>query len=223
MRIRSFKPNGCLNSSFDAQRIFQNNTGRKVNFNPFIINFYKDDIMVSSICWKGDDINQEKEDVIFAFSVPKDIATSFDKTEYFALNTDDIVIINNMILTIEKNDDEFLIMELPYISSSKHAISLGNTLTGLDTSFLIWDLAYGLKDKEKICVVWLGLCLSDPKRSLIFPMFAKDKYLLTEIDDVEILEDNPDVVINNALYKCYLNDETICLDFVCHLPQGLPS
>ena len=221
--MKSFKPDGCLNSSRDAQRIFQNNMGRTVDFRPFIINFYKDDTMISSICWKADDATSDKEAVISALKIPKDIISSSNKTEYLPFNTGDIAIIKDMILTVEENDDEILIMELPYISSSKQAILLGNTLTGRDTSSLIWDLAYGLNDKEKVCALWLGLCLADPQRSLTFPVFAKDKYLLTEIDDVEILEDNHDIIINHGIYKCYLKDDIIYLDFVCHLPQGLPS
>lgn len=224
MKTTSFLPQDCICSAKDAQEIFIQRNGKRLNFKPFIINFHKDDYFISSICWKAENSEESnKEIVISALRVPADILNEFSKTEYIPLNLGDTLILNGRILTVEEHDGEIMLMQLPFVYSEECAKSIGNTLTGNDTSDFYWHLVDGIKNNKHLCYVWIGLCIRNPKKSLILPVFADEKHLISELDDMNPIPISTSLVINNGVYNYYPDCDKLVLEFICSTPQGLPS
>lgn len=223
MKTKSYRPQNVICSSAEASEIFLKNSGKTVSFKPYIINFHSNCEIISSICWKGYDKKEKKDAVVSALKVPREIINNFSKTDYTPLNKGDTLIINGKILTVEENNSEFMIMELPYISSEKEALNMARTVTGTDSSDLFWHLATGLNGSTPVCHVWVGLCIESADKSIIFPVFAKDKELLGLINDIEPIITHSHIMIDSGIYYYHYDDEDFAsLDFLCTTPQGLP-
>lgn len=226
MRIKPYPLENAINSSLEAQKIYFKQFGKKLNLKPFIINFYmNDEAIISSIGWKGYDNDDKKEKIVMALKLPLEVVNDSQKTEYIPLNNGDTIIINGTIITAEEREQTTWLMQLPYITSEKYAISIANTLTGRDNSNLFWQLASGFHDEEPSCCIWLGLCPTDPDKSMVFPVFAEDKDLLEEINDIKPASIPSNLMINDCIYHYVFNKEDNCteLEFICTSPQGLPS
>ena len=222
MKTKSFIPDECVHSSLDAHNIFLKTQRRNVTFKPFIINFHRSGECISSICWKGDDKKEQKEAVISAFRVPKEIVSNFEKTEYIPLDVGDTMILNGKVITVEKQEDEYLLMQLPFVADETQATAIAKTLTGKQTAGCLWHLAVALKDDEPLCQIWVCLSMDDGLRGLTIPAFGEDQYWLTEMNDLNIINPPSNLIINDGIYRYHYDNGLAELEFICPMPQGLP-
>ena len=146
-------------TSTDAKIFFLNKTGLEIDFYPFIINFHKQDKVISSLCWKGKHPELKNDTVISAIQIPLHVIKETEKIEYIPLNKGDTVIIRRRVFTIDEESEDFRIVELPYIFSEKHAISIANILSNSDTSEYFWRIYKGTNRGKFVCYVWIGLSI----------------------------------------------------------------
>lgn len=219
MEITPNIADGIINNSKEAQKIFFENTKKFISFKPFVINFHKDDNdFVSSICWKGFDQINKKEAILSAIEIPQNILKSCKETKFIPLNIGDTVMLHGKIFTIEEKNSELFIMELPYICSGKYAESIVNVTNNIKNLF--WRLGMGLKDSTPVCTIWIGINLENVDKSMMLPVFSKDKANLAIIDDIDIMDTNSIIRINDCIYH-YYHDNEAKLEFLSPMIEGL--
>ena len=101
-------------------------------------------------------------------------------------------------------------------------IAIAKTLTGKHTSGCFWHLGLALKGNEPLCHIWVCLSLIDGLRGLAIPVFAEDKYLLSEMDDIDIINPPSNIIIDDGIYRYHYDYGAAELEFICTTPQGLP-
>lgn len=219
MKIVPNLPDEIVNNSQEAQKIFFENTQKSVSFKPYIVNFHNnDDDFISSICWKGCNKVDNKEAIVSAISIPQSVLRNFKKTKYIPLKKGDTLMLNGKIFTIEEKGSLTFIMELPYICSGKYAESIVNIANGIKNLF--WRLALGLSSSEPVCPVWLGVNVNDVEKSMMLPVFAKDKANLNLINDLDIIDINSTIIINNGIYYYHHHDNGAQLEFLTPMIKG---
>ena len=156
-------------------------------------------------------------------SMPLDAVQNPDKIEYIHLHKNDTIIIKNRIFTIKKENKNFQVIELPFISSEQQAISIANILNNRDTSDYYWRICEGTHNNIPIGYMWVGVCIEDYSKTVSLPLFATDQHIFDLINDITPLSISDIITYKGSIYQICQKDFFFELKYLNILTQSPSS